>query len=51
MDMEDKLREIILGKEESPKEILRDMGATEAKYKLKIGKEKKAAFVLGIGQD
>ena len=27
------------------------MGAIEAKYKLKIGEEKKAGFVLRIGRD
>jgi len=41
MDMEDELREIRLGKERNPKEILRDMGSIEAKYKLKISEEKK----------
>ena len=51
MDMEGELREIRLGKEKNPKEILRDMSAIEAKYKLKIGEEKKAGFVLRIGQD
>ena len=51
MDMEDKLREIRLVKERNPKEVLRDMGAKEAKYKLKIGEEKKAAFVLRIGRN
>ena len=32
-------------------EILRDMRATETKYKLKISEEKKATFVPGIGRD
>ena len=41
MDMEDELREIRLGKERNPKEILRDMGAIEAKYKLKLAKRRK----------
>ena len=51
MDMKNELREIILGKERNPKEILRDMTATEAKYKLKIAEEKKAVFVLRIGRE
>ena len=50
MDMEDELREIRLGKERNPKKILRHIGAIEAKHRLKIGKEKKAAFVLRIGR-
>ena len=41
MDMEDKLREIRLGKERNPKEILRDMGAMKTKYKLKYAKRRK----------
>ena len=48
MNMEDELREIRLGKKRNPKENLRDMAAIEAKYKLKIDEEKKAAFVLRI---
>ena len=40
-----------MGKERNPKEILRDMGAIEAKYKLKIGEEKRAAFVLRTGRN
>ena len=51
IDMEDELREIRLGKERNPKEIIRDMAAIEAMYKLKIGEETKAGFVLRIGRD
>ena len=47
-DMGDELREIRLGRDRNTKEILRDigaiyardMGAIDAKYKLKINKEK-----------
>ena len=51
MDMESELREIRLGKERNPKEILRDMAAIEAKYKLKIGEKKKVALVLRMGRN
>ena len=51
MDMEDELREIKLGKNSNPKEILRDMASIEAKFKLTIPETKKAAFVLRIGKN
>ena len=38
MNMEDILREIRRRKDRNPKEILRDMEAIEAKYKVKISK-------------
>ena len=46
MGTEDKLREIRKGKHRNPREVICDMAAIEAKFKLKIGKEKKSVLFL-----